>query len=97
MNKKVLITALSALLAGGMGFAHASNVTLYGNVNVSVDDVDADFSDDAEDYDDTNLRSNTSSVGVKGSEDLGNGLKAIFQGEWQFDAVNGGALTGRDQ
>ncbi len=92
MNKKLLLTALSAALVGGMGSAQAGNLTLFGNVNVSVDSIDIDGG-----FDDINLASNTSSVGVKGSEDLGNNLKAIFLADFQFDAANGGDLTGRDQ
>lgn len=95
MNKKVLTTAMGAALAASMGFAQAGDVTVYGNVNVSIDSWDVDTVGD-----DINMESNTSAVGVKGSEDLGNGLKALFQVEFQFDAsernANGGT-TDRDQ
>jgi predicted porin len=100
MNKKVLVTAVSAVLVGGMGFAQAET-TLYGNVNISIDYVNQDDEvlglNDGDSTDDINMESNTSSVGVKGSEDLGNDLKAIYQAEFQFDADDGGSLTGRDQ
>jgi len=53
------------------------------------------------DVDDTNLQSTNSSIGVKGSEDLGNGLKAIFMLDFQYDIDNvsgtGNSLTDRDQ
>ncbi len=40
------------------------------------------------------LDSNSSYIGFKGVEDLGNGLKAIFQYESGFNADNAGALAG---
>ena len=43
------------------------------------------------------MNSNTSSIGVKGSEDLGNGMSAFFKMEYQSDITEGGALVGRDQ
>ena len=33
-------------------------------------------------------------IGVKGSEDLGGGLKAIFRFEWKVDTTKGGQVTG---
>ena len=92
MNKKILSTSIGAILAGTMSVAAMADTTLYGNVHISYDVVDVD---DAGNRD--NLNSNTSSIGVKGSEDLGNGLKAIFQAEFQFDPTEGSGLTGRDQ
>ena len=93
MEKKLLSTAVAAALVGSMGIAQADS-TLYGNVNLSINNYDVDQGDS-----DTNMESNTSAIGVKGSEDLGNGLSAIYQAEFQFDAANGttGNWTGRDQ
>jgi predicted porin len=93
MNKKLLATAVGVVLAGGMTLASA-DVKLYGQLDVSIDNFD-DGTDD-----DTNLNSNTSAVGVKGAEDLGNGLEAFFKVEYQTDLVNddsGDGWTGRDQ
>ena len=90
MNKKLLATAVGLVLASGMGLASA-DVKLYGQLDVSIDNFD-DGNDD-----DTNMNSNTSAVGVKGSEDLGNGMEAFFKVEYQADIVDGGAWTGRDQ
>jgi predicted porin len=41
----------------------------------------------------TYLSSNSSRLGIKGSEDLGNGMKAIFQYEWGFDVATKKALS----
>jgi predicted porin len=93
MNKKLIATAMGLVMAGAMGLASA-DVKLYGKVTLELDAVDSDaqgFSDDI------NLNSNTSSIGVKGSEDLGNGLSAFFKLEYQTDPTEGSSLTGRDQ
>ncbi len=103
MKTKLLPMMIGALLAGGVTAA-AADVTLFGRIDVSVDATDIDTdpagSDDGEDV---NMNSNTSSFGIKGSEDLGNGLAAIFMADFQFDADERNAgdeknsLTDRDQ
>ena len=53
-----------------------------------------------DDTDDVNFVCTTCSIGFKGSEDLGNGLKAIFSLDFQFDTINrnsNGSITDRDQ
>jgi len=101
MNKKLLGTAVGLVLAGGMGLAGA-DVRLYGQLDVSIDAFDQDDINVngvrvQQGSDDVNMNSNTSAVGVKGSEDLGNGLEAFFKVEYQADLVNGGSWSGRDQ
>ena len=101
MNKKLIATAVGLALAGVTGLASA-DVRLYGQLDVSIDAFDRDHIDVngvrvAEGDDDINMNSNTSAVGVKGAEDLGNGLEAFFKVEYQADIVDGGAWTGRDQ
>ncbi len=80
MKNKILATTIGMILAGGMGMAQA-DVTITGNVNVSIDSEDVDGGSD-----DINMSSNTSSIMVKGSEDLGNGLSAIFAVDFEFEA-----------
>ncbi|MCO6411593.1 MAG: porin, partial [Thiogranum sp.] len=104
MNKKLIATAMGLAMAGGMSLATA-DVKLYGQIDLSIDAIDQDGG-----VDDVNMGSNTSAVGVKGSEDLGNGLSAIFKLEWQVDVDDAdlansgyedesgaGGFTGRDQ
>lgn len=80
MNQKILSAAIAGALAGSMAFAANADVTLYGQVDLSLDARDIDGAND-----DINMNSNQSAIGVKGSEDLGNGLKAIFQLEYEVD------------
>jgi predicted porin len=77
MIKKILPAMIGAALVGGMAPAVA-DVTVFGHLDTSVDYVDRSDSR-------TNLNCNTCSLGFKGSEDLGNGLKAIFKVDFQFD------------
>lgn len=100
MDKKILSVAIAGALAGSMAFAAHADVTLYGQLDVSIDyldvqDVGAGFKGD-----DVSMESNYSAIGVKGSEDLGNGLKAIFMLEYQTDLTEGGGgggVAGRDR
>ncbi len=97
MDKKILSTAIAGVLAGSMAFTANADVTLYGRVDLSIDAGDIDGANN-----DVNMNSNNSRLGVKGSEDLGNGLKAIFQLEYGSDvsgsdSAAGGLTTGRDQ
>ena len=80
--QRTLITA--ALLGGFAGLAGAE-VTLYGRVDLSI-------AQRANAADNTELRNGSGSrLGVRGSEDLGGGLKAVFGLEHRFDADNGAA------
>jgi predicted porin len=79
MIKKILPTMIGAALAGSMTVASA-DITVFGHLDSSVDFTDQDGGSDAQ-----NLNCNTCSLGFKGSEDLGNGLKAIFKLDFQFD------------
>ncbi|MCA1805860.1 MAG: porin [Xanthomonadaceae bacterium] len=96
MNKNLISFAVAAVLAGGVSVAQAGNVTVFGNVNVSIDSIDQD-SGRGDAIDDINMENNTSAIGVKGSEDLGNGLQAIFLVDFGFNADEGSGTTARDQ
>ena len=87
MIKKTLPTMIGAALAGGVTVA-AADVTVFGHIDTSLDYTDQDGG-----YDAQNLNSNTSSIGFKGSEDLGNGLKAIFKIDFQYDTTERNGKT----
>jgi predicted porin len=97
MMRKILPTLIGVVLAGGMSVAGA-DVTLFGHIDTSIDSTDQDGGSD-----DINLNCTTCSVGFKGAEDLGNGLKAIFQVDFGFNSVETGnngendTITDRDQ
>lgn len=96
MQKKIIALAVAAM-ASGVAFAQ-SNVTVYGVVDLGQAWVKSSgATNKALDRDqDTvgRLDSNSSYIGFRGTEDLGNGLKAVFQYETGFDASNAGALGG---
>jgi predicted porin len=80
MKRKLFVAALTAL--GANAAMAQSSVTLYGLVDLEVGK-----------YDGSNaIRMNTGATsfwGLKGSEDLGGGYKAVFQLEQQFNPNNG--------
>ena len=105
MNKKLISIAIAAAVAAPM--AASAETTLYGRINNAAVNTDADVTVsgeyctpegctsgsasasmdtgwDVEDY--------ASRLGVKGSEDLGNGLKAIYQLEWHVETSDGGSV-----
>lgn len=86
MKKTIISLAVAAgMAASGAAFAAP---TVYGNLHVSI------LSFDNANNGNLTLSSNTSSVGVKGSEDLGDGMKAFYKAEFQVDAVDGGWQNG---
>jgi predicted porin len=84
----VLVAAATGLLAAASAQA---DVTLYGEAKLSIngdnDVPGASTKNSGPDNGQNNvyMDSNQSKFGIKGSEDLGNGLKAIFQFAWELD------------
>jgi predicted porin len=108
MNKKLNVAAVGLVLVCAAGLASA-DVALYGQLDVSLNYKDSDFKDTdsildlGDDVngqgDDINMKSNQSAIGVKGSEDLGNGLNAFFKVEYQTNVNDSddNGWKGRDQ
>ncbi|HEB96471.1 MAG TPA: porin [Sedimenticola thiotaurini] len=105
MNKKLITLAVAGAMVAPL--AAAADTTLYGRIHTSLQYVDGDvlnvFRDpitgaittQSVNADSTwDVRNETTRIGVKGSEDLGNGLKAIFQAEWAFNSAEGGSTAG---
>jgi len=82
MKKNILAVAIAGAMVAPLA-ANAAAPTLYGQFNVALDSV----TDNGTDFANRNSR-----LGVKGSEDLGNGLKAVYQFETTLSIVkaNGG-------
>jgi predicted porin len=104
MQKKIIALAVAAL-ASSAAFAQ-SNVTVYGIADIGQAFVKGSAGTTAGgaavdgQRSVGRLDSNSSYIGFKGVEDLGNGLKALFQFETSFAADKGffssSATTGRD-
>ncbi|MEN8207369.1 MAG: porin [Pseudomonadota bacterium] len=96
MIKKILPAMIGAALVGGVANV-AADVTAMGHIDTSYVYTDIDVSGVDETH---NLVCTTCSFGFKGSEDLGNGLAAIFKIDFQYDTTirnNETGLTDRDQ
>lgn len=103
MNRKLLALAVSAALAAPLAAQAAP--TVYGQLNLSIDMVDQESSGDVspapgvQTVDEWQVNSNSSRIGVKGEEALGNGYSAVYKAEWEVAGDVAGApdLTGRDR
>lgn len=80
MQKKIIALAVAGLVSGA-AFADGSSVTVYGVADVSYDMVRVSGGPVAGTSTGSYSRvsSNSSYLGFKGSEDLGNGMSAVFQ------------------
>ena len=88
--KKVLIAALAtAFAAPAASYAATSNVDIYGRISATYNVLNTDTSVPAQDKTLYQVSSDNSYIGFKGNEDLGGGLKAIYQLEVGFNADNG--------
>ena len=86
--KKITLSTLSLALLAAAGAAQAqSSVTLYGAIDNGIQYVNNNGGHSQVGLADSTVVSDR--WGLKGSEDLGNGLKAIFQLESGFSANNG--------
>ena len=76
MMKKILAAAIVSAFAAP-AFAATANVDIYGTLSVSIDSLNDGTNRG------NNVSSNASNIGFKGSEDMGGGLKAV----WQFENI----------
>lgn len=87
MKHTLLVSAIASALAMPTFSAQAADVILYGQAHAATGYLDdgSDRSDDGNVF----ASSNVSRIGVRGAEDLGAGMQAIFNIEWFVD------ITGR--
>ncbi|SMF15781.1 porin [Pseudogulbenkiania subflava] len=93
MKKNLLALAVASALIAPAALA---DVTLYGTISESIESVKATGStNSANDIKSTTrISSNVSKLGFKGNEDLGDGLKAIWQVEQEISVDDGGTRKG---
>ena len=88
MKRKLLPLAIGAAIAmPGVAFADAP--TVYGKVNVTVESYDNDPEGDAGDYDQWEVNSNASRLGVKGKEKISDNLTAVYKAEFEMSVDDG--------
>lgn len=99
MQKKLIVLALATAFAAP-AFAATSNVDIYGQFDVSIDRVSGIQNQTSSGAGTGNsntawrVSSNVSRIGLKGSEDLGGGLAAIWQFEQGVNLDNGATSSG---
>jgi len=96
--KKIIVAAVAAAIIAPAA-SMAAGPVLYGKIHTSIDYLDNNGSSSQDsNYNEWSLQSNSSRVGVKGSEDLGNGMKVGYLIEWGTDMASGsGSLTERNR
>lgn len=94
MNKKLVAAALGLAFAAPV-FADSSNVTLYGRVHQTLDHQSTSENQGGGDQGGNFAIEDASSrFGIKGQEDLGGGLSAIFAYEFAVNSDDTGGITG---
>ncbi|MFK5986186.1 MAG: porin [Pseudomonadota bacterium] len=93
--KKIIAAAVAAAIIAPVT-AMASGPVLYGKLHMELSYIDNGGAPGLE-YSSANLASNSSRIGVKGSEDLGNGLKAGYLIEWSVGMDGGSDLGQRNR
>ncbi len=95
MQKKLIALAIAGF--AGSAFAQ-SNVTVYGVMDATYDYIGASKSTAATQVkNDGRVSANSSYLGFKGVEDLGNGLKAVFQTEGGLSNDSAGSWGGSNR
>ncbi len=97
MQKKLIALAIASAISAP-AFADNANVTFYGKLIADIESVKSDKSNLAPftapatgaSYTANRVVSNASRFGLKGEDDLGDGMKAIFQIETQVELVGNG-------
>jgi len=92
IKKVVSVAALAALGLPSLASADTANVNIYGKFDVSYDLFNTGTATNGTaGTTSARVSSNTTLVGLKGSQDLGDGLSGIWQVETTLNAGNGGS------
>ncbi len=99
MKKQLIAAAVATAIAAPM--AASADVTVYGKLHYSITSLDLDANagvpadTDGDDLavDGSHVMSHDSFFGIKGSEDLGNGLSAVFQMEFSISGDDLGGVN----
>jgi len=86
MNKKLMALAIAGAFVAPVAMADTSNVVIGGQMHFSFDSLNGLNAAGNDLTRKSNVSSNASNIYFKGSEDLGNGLSAIFQVQTYFSA-----------
>lgn len=93
-QKKLIVAALATTVIAAPAFADNANVTIYGTADMSYDYISTGTTTaGVGGVSKPNVSSNVSKLGLKGSEDLGDGLAAIWQIEQQINMDGSGTST----
>lgn len=90
MKKSLIALAVAGAFAAP-AFAASSNVDISGHLHMSMDYLDADTAAASGNW---NVSSNASNIVFKGTEDLGGGMKAVWNVQTYFDAGATGNADG---
>jgi predicted porin len=89
--KQITLACMALLGAPAAAFAQQWPVTIYGTLNADVESVKAEGGQSTSYPSRTRVSSNSSNIGLRGTEDLGGGVKAFFQVESAVNFDNGTA------
>ncbi len=108
MKKNIVALAVASAIAAPVAMADAP--TVYGQINMAAEQYDvkdagnvnldtgtASYGDKNKGESGSQVNSRASRIGVKGSNDLGNGLKAVYKVEFEVQIDEGSTLKNRNQ
>ena len=87
MKKGLLAVAVAGALTMGAAQAETS---IYGSIRYDYNNIKQEIGNEGDAKRVSDLQDQGSRIGIKGSEDLGNGLALVFKAEFGFNGMEGG-------